>query len=109
MGKQKKYRRKARASGATAFVIKAGLLCCLLLLINAAICQVGVVLLRSVFPGSFEDPRVIQACMFFGPIVLILIQFWVYDKRVDYYAAKTADDDAEAILGPAQESDGSQR
>ena len=47
--------------------------------------------------------------MFFGPIVLILIQFWVYDKRVDYYAAKTADDDAEAILGPAQESDGSQR
>ena len=83
---RRKHHRKGRASGATFFVIKVGVLCCFLILINAALCQFLCMFLKGVVPGLFDDLRMIQAIMYFGPIFLICVEFWFYDRRVDYLA-----------------------
>lgn len=72
-----------KSSGMTFFVLMTGLTCCLLLLINAAFVQMCCVVFRDIAPDIFSDPRVIQAALFFGPIMLIFIEFWIYDRRVD--------------------------
>ncbi|MDB4640791.1 hypothetical protein OAF56_04065 [Pirellulaceae bacterium] len=72
-----------KSSGMTFFVLKTGLTCCFLLLLNAVLVQMCCVVLRDFAPDIFSDPRVIQAALFFGPIMLIFIEFWIYDRRVD--------------------------
>lgn len=67
-------------------MIKVGLLCCFLLLINAAMVYVVCLLLNNVSPALFADPRVLQAAMYFTPIALICVEFWIYDRRTDYLA-----------------------
>lgn len=89
MPRKRKYKRRQRASGATWFVIKISLLCCFLLLVNAAACQLLCVFFQGIIPQAFEDLRSIQAIMYFGPILLICIEFWIYDRRVDYLARKS--------------------
>jgi len=81
-------KKRRRSSGVTAFVIKIGLICCVLLLLNAAFIQICCVVIRGIAPAIFADPRAIQAALFFGPILLIFFEFWVYDRRVDYVTRK---------------------
>lgn len=65
-------------------MLRVGALCCGLLLINAILCQFLCALLNNAFPTLFSDLRALQAVMYFGPILLIGIEFWIYDRRVDY-------------------------
>lgn len=67
-------------------MIRVGLICSGLILINAIVCQFLVAFLAGFLPGLFEDPRAIQAAMYFGPILMICLEFWLYDRRIDYLA-----------------------
>ena len=80
--------KQRKSSGMTYFVLTTGLTCCALLLINAAFVQMGCVVVRDLAPEIFSDPRVIQAALFFGPIGLIFIEFWIYDRRIDSRSTK---------------------
>ena len=71
----------------------------MLILLNAMICQFLCMFLKGLVPGLFDDLRVIQAIMYFGPILLICVEFWLYDRRVDRLARiklqqEGADDDS---------------
>lgn len=78
-----------KSSGMTGFVLKTGLICCILLLINAAFVQICCVVVRDFAPDFFADPRIFQAALFFGPIGLIFVEFWIYDRHVDSQSKKS--------------------
>ena len=50
------------------------------------VCQFLCMFLKGLVPGLFDDLRVIQAIMYFGPILLICVEFWLYDRRIDRLA-----------------------
>lgn len=94
----KQFRQRNRSSGATWFIIKVGLLCCVLWLINAVICQFLVFFFQQLAQTTFNDRRVVQAIMFFGPVLMIALEFWIYDRQVDRRLRKRQKEDSEDVI-----------
>ena len=97
MGKQ--YRQRNRSSGATWFIIKVGLLCCFLWLVNAVVCQLLIFFFQQLSQSTFNDRRVVQAIMFFGPVLMIAFEFWIYDRYVDRRSRKQQKEDTDDVTG----------
>ena len=41
-----------------------------------------------IIPDLFHDVRLFQFCQIFFPFLLVLIQFWIYDRFKDYRIAQ---------------------
>ncbi|MDB4670491.1 hypothetical protein OAF34_00025 [Pirellulaceae bacterium] len=80
--------RGKKSSGVSSFIFKVGSLCCLLFVLNSTLVLTAYVLAKNLMPGLLSDPRVIQAVMFLGPVLLIFFEFWLYDRRKDRQAAR---------------------
>ena len=60
------------------------LLTCVLLAINGLIVMNLVNAVLPTLPGEFRDHRVAQAAVFLGPLVLLVIEWWVCDVAIDW-------------------------
>jgi hypothetical protein len=72
-----------------------------LFLLSTGLVLIGLLFLNSVFvrvffSASFSalDKRVFSSIQFILPIVMIFLEFWVYDAAVDFFRYRKMDADA---------------
>ena len=66
---------------------------CLFLLLNSALISSFYGPFAQQGPGFLLRPRVVQAVMFIGPVLMIFVQWWLVDLVVDLVTPKHVTDD----------------
>ncbi len=87
MAGKRSYRIRVARIGA-GYLLKLTLGICLLMIINSYL--VGLIVQTNLryIPGFFHDVRLFQFSQIFFSFVLVLIQFWIYDRIRDSMAAR---------------------
>jgi hypothetical protein len=65
------------------YVVLTCVFSCLFLVLNSALLTRMYPVLAEYGPSFLENPRVIQAIMFIGPVILIFFEWWFVDLVVD--------------------------
>jgi hypothetical protein len=66
------------------FLFVSAILTCVLLAINGLIMMNLVNAILPTLPEQWNEPRIAQAAMFLGPLVLLVIEWWVCDVAIDW-------------------------
>jgi hypothetical protein len=66
------------------FLLVAALLTCVLLAINGLIVMNVVNAIMPTLPDEWKQPRVAQAVVFLGPLMLLVIEWWICDVTLDW-------------------------
>lgn len=77
---------------------------CLLLIPNGWVSVVLVNSYRAVAPEQFENPKLVQSILFVLPFLLLLLEWWLYDRVRDFCTERSskASDRKTATGGPTQ-------
>src|SRR5689334_15186110 len=65
------------------FLVVAAFLTCVLLGINGLIVMNVVHAAMPTLPEGWRSPRVAQAIVFLGPLILLFIEWWICDVAID--------------------------
>ena len=66
------------------FLCVSAILTCVLLAINGLIMMNLVNAVLPTLPEQWNEPRVAQAAVFLGPLLLLVIEWWVCDVAIDW-------------------------
>ena len=66
------------------FLCVSAILTCVLLAINGLIVMNLVNAVVPTLPQEWREPRIAQAAVFLGPLLLLLIEWWVCDVTIDW-------------------------
>jgi len=66
------------------FLVVSAVLTCILLGINGLIVMNVVTAVMPLFSESTHRPRIAQAAVFLGPVVLLFIEWWICDVTLDW-------------------------
>jgi hypothetical protein len=75
---------KPRARLGCGFIIVSLLLTCILLGMNGLIVTNVFYASQANLPQELRQPRVAQAIVFLGPVLLLLVEWWVFDVATDW-------------------------
>ena len=64
------------------------LLTCLLLGINGLIVSTMYAAMSEGLPDSVRQPRIAQAIVFLGPVLLLVLEWWIFDVALDWLDPK---------------------
>ncbi len=87
MPKRRKYVWGAEGCG---FLIFTCIFTCCFLAINALLVTSIYVWLFPYGPEFLREPRIRQVILFAGPIVLVVVEWWLFDLLIDYLAPNRA-------------------
>ncbi|MFO0870456.1 MAG: hypothetical protein U0935_16130 [Pirellulales bacterium] len=76
------------------------LLTCLLLVPNGWLALTVIQSLRTVMPNLLESPKLVQVVVFVLPMLLLVIEWWLFDKVRDRWRARRGQDAATATRQP---------
>lgn len=76
------------------------LLTCLLLVPNGWLALTVIQSLRTVMPNLLESPKLVQVVVFVLPMLLLVIEWWLFDKIRDHWRARRGQDAATATRQP---------
>ena len=71
------------------FLLVAALLTCVLLAINGLIVMNLVNAIMPTLPDEWKNARVAQAAVFLGPLMLLVIEWWICDVTLDWVSPLT--------------------
>jgi hypothetical protein len=66
------------------FLFVSAALTCVLLAINGLIVMNLINAILPTLPDEWQQPRIAQAAVFLGPLVLLVIEWWVCDVALDW-------------------------
>jgi hypothetical protein len=66
------------------FLCVSAILTCVLLAINGLIVMNLVNAVVPTLPPEWREPRIAQAAVFLGPLLLLLVEWWVCDVTIDW-------------------------
>lgn len=66
------------------FLCVSAVLTCVLLAINGLIVMNLVNAVLPTLPEEWQEPRVAQAVVFVGPLLLLLVEWWICDVTIDW-------------------------
>ena len=78
---------KTRRDGC-GFVVLTCFFSCFFLVLNSVLLREFYLQLAQAGPTMLQHPRVIQAVMFIGPVVLMFMEWWLVDLVVDLVTPK---------------------
>ncbi len=61
----------------------------LFLLLNVMLVQAAYTVLTAVWPGWTREPRIAQAAVLLGPIVLLMAEWWLVELFADQLAGRS--------------------
>ena len=64
------------------------LVACVLLVINSFMVHAGLKAYQEVAPAELSEPRAQQAIQIVLPVILIFMEYWLYDRLVDRFAKR---------------------
>ena len=64
------------------------LVACVLLVINSFMVHAGLSAYQEVAPAELSEPRAQQAIQIVLPVILIFMEYWLYDRLVDRFAKR---------------------
>jgi hypothetical protein len=79
-----KFASPPKARVGCGFLCVSAILTCVLLAINGLIVMYLVNAVLPTLPEQWNEPRVAQAAVFLGPLVLLLVEWWVCDVAIDW-------------------------
>lgn len=62
----------------------------LFLLLNVLLVQSSYTLLSAIWPNWTRDVKVAQACLLLGPILLLLMEWWLVELFADQWANRSS-------------------
>ncbi|HZN33076.1 MAG TPA: hypothetical protein VFB80_04625 [Pirellulaceae bacterium] len=81
--------RPAKARLGCGFLLVSAALTCVMLAINGLIVT-NLVAAYSPGPLPLENQRVAQAAVFLGPVVLLFVEWWIFDVALDWLRPQRA-------------------
>lgn len=84
---------RQRASGCGFIVVLCASMC-LMLIINSALVLLAYDTAQPVLPAWMSNRRVVQAVLFAGPVLMIVVEWWLYDMAADLWHGRRKQDNA---------------
>ena len=66
------------------FLLVAAILSCVLLAINGLIVMNLMNAIHPTLPEEWRQPRIAQGIVFLGPLILLVIEWWICDVALDW-------------------------